>query len=446
MITISRALMALVLAVTAAAWTLIPTAQGQEIDGEPLIDISDPNFAPVPIAIATFLAPDDLGPRASEIRAIVEANLERSGLFQIVPRTAHIAQVTDFDRVPQFADWRAINAAVLVTGQVAQADDGRLVAQFRVFDTGAEEQLSGKEILADPADWRRVGHQISDGVYMPITGEGPYFDSRVVFVQESGPKGDRQKRLALMDQDGANVTFLTGNAGLVLGPVFSPNGQEILYISYNSGAPEVFLMNIETNQQERLGSFPGMTFSPQFSPSGTEVVFSLSINGNTDLYAMNLSNRSRRRLTRSPGIETSPSYSPDGSQIVFESDRSGRQQLYVMSAFGGEGRRVSFGQGSYGTPIWSPKGDLIAFTKIIGGRFHIGVMRPDGSDERLLSTSFLDEGPTFAPNGRVLMFYRETPGAQGAAQIMSIDVTGRNLRRVSTPGAASDPSWSPLRN
>ena len=417
-----------------------------EDDGEgTTIVIDDPNFEPMKMAIAPFLATPDLAVRADDIRAIVEANLDRSGLFQILPREGYIQQITDFDLVPQFADWRAIGAEALLTGSITRATDGRLIAQFRVFDTNAEEQLEGLQILADPTDWRRVGHKISDGAYTKLTGEGPWFDSRVVFVAESGPKGDRKKRLAVMDQDGANVRFLPDTSGLVLSPRFSPNDQQILYISYNTGSPEVYLMNLDTNQRERLGTFPGMTFAPQFSPSGNEVILSLSQGGNTDLWAMSLSSRSKRRLTRGPSIETSPSFSPDGTQVVFESDRSGKQQLYVMSAGGGEGRRISFGAGSYGTPVWSPKGDLIAFTKIIGGRFHIGVMRPDGSDERLLTTSFLDEGPTFAPNGRYLMFYRESPGARGTAQVMMIDVNGKNLRRADTPGAASDPAWSPLR-
>jgi len=440
-----RFFVALGAALAALALVLVHEVRAEKVDGETVIDISRPEFAPVPIAIATFLSSEDLASRAAEIRQIVEANLERSGLFEIVPREAHIGRIVDFDVVPRFADWRLIDAAVLVTGRVMQDPGGRLVAQYRVFDTQSEEQLVGRQLLYDPRDWRRVGHKISDGIYVPITGEDPYFDSRVAFVAESGPKGDRVKRLAIMDQDGANVRYLPDASGLVLGPVFSPSDQQILYISYNSGSPEVFLMNLATNRRERLGSFPGMTFSPQFSPSGDEVLFSLSIDGNTDLYAMNLASRARRRLTRGPGIETAPSYSPDGSEIVYESDRSGRQQLYVMSASGGEERRISFGDGSYGTPLWSPKGDLIAFTKIEDGRFHIGVMRPDGSDERLLSTSFLDEGPTFSPNGRVVMFSRENPGVRGAAQVMSIDVSGRNLRRVTTPGPASDPSWSPLR-
>lgn len=409
------------------------------------IVVGDPTFEPMPIAVAGFLAPGELSGQASEVRSIVEADLERSGLFKIIPQNAHVATVADFNAVPQYADWRAINAQALVTGQLQRSGDGRLVVQYRVFDTQAEEQLVGQQILADPADIRRIGHKVADGVYVPLTGEGPYFDSRVVFVAESGPKGDRNKRLAVMDQDGANVRFLPDASGLVLGPRFSPNDQLILYTSYNTGQPELFLMNLDTNQRERLGAFPGMSFAPQFSPSGNEVVFSVAEDGNVDIWAMDLASRQKRRLTRDASIETSPSYSPDGTQIVFESDRGGRQQLYIMPAGGGEGRRISFGSGSYAAPVWSPKGDLIAFTKIQGGRFHIGVMRTDGSDERLLTTSFLDEGPTFSPNGRVVMFSRETPGASGSSQIISVDVTGRNLRRVETPGAASDPAWSPLR-
>jgi len=418
---------------------------GDDDDGTTTIVIDDPDFRPMKIAIAPFIGAGDLAGRADDIRAIVEANLGNSGVFEVIPRDAYIGQITDFNAVPQFADWRAINAEALVTGTLARAADGRLVAQFRLFSTATEEQLTGLQILADPADWRRVGHKISDGVYVEITGEDPYFDSRVVFVAESGPKGDRTKRLAVMDQDGANVRYLPDASGLVLMPRFAPNDQQILYVSYESGTPEVFLMNIESNRRERLGRFPGMVIAPQFSPSGNEVVLSLAQDGNTDLYAINLASRSRRRLTRAPSIETSPSYSPDGSQIVFESDRSGRQQLYVMSAGGGEGRRISFGAGSYSTPVWSPKGDLIAFTKQQGGRFSIGVMRPDGSGERILASGFHVEGPTFAPNGQVLMFFQEGAGAGGSAQIRSILVNGRNQRRAPTPGAGSDPAWSPLR-
>jgi TolB protein len=419
-------------------------AEAQETPLE--ITVAGGQFEPLPVAVTAFEAgAPTLGPIASDMVGVIEADLQRSGLFKLIPRAAFIAQPTGFDTVPAFADWRAINADALVTGRVTQADDGRLLVQFRVFDNDAEEQIEGLQLLSDPADWRRVAHKVADGIYTKLTGEAPYFDSRIVFVDETGPKGDRRKRLAIMDQDGANLRYLPGADGLVLTPRFSPNDQSVLYISYDTGEPQVYLLNLDTAQRERLGRFPGMTFAPRFSPNGSQVVLSLSQDGNTDLYVMRLSDRQLRRLSSNPAIDTSASYSPDGTQLVFESDRGGSQQLYIMPANGGPAQRISFGQGNYGTPVWSPRGDTIAFTKILGGRFHIGVMRTDGTDERLLSSSFLDEGPSFSPNGRVIAFFRESPGQAGRAQLMSIDITGRNLRVIETPNAASDPAWSPIR-
>jgi TolB protein len=419
-------------------------AEAQETPLE--ITVAGGQFEPLPVAVTAFEAgAPTLGPIASDMVGVIEADLQRSGLFKLIPRAAFIAQPTGFDTVPAFADWRAINADALVTGRVTQADDGRLLVQFRVFDNDAEEQIEGLQLLSDPADWRRVAHKVADGIYTKLTGEAPYFDSRIVFVDETGPKGDRRKRLAIMDQDGANLRYLPGADGLVLTPRFSPNDQSVLYISYDTGEPQVYLLNLDTAQRERLGRFPGMTFAPRFSPNGSQVVLSLSQDGNTDLYVMRLADRQLRRLTSNPAIDTSASYSPDGSQLVFESDRGGSQQLYIMPANGGPAQRISFGQGNYGTPVWSPRGDTIAFTKILGGRFHIGVMRTDGTDERLLSSSFLDEGPSFSPNGRVIAFFRESPGQAGRAQLMSIDITGRNLRVIETPNASSDPAWSPIR-
>jgi TolB protein len=410
------------------------------------ITVAGGQFEPMPVAVKAFEAGvPALAVVADDMVGVIEADLLRSGLFKLIPRAAFIAQATDFDTVPAYADWRAINADALVTGRINQAEDGRLMVQFRVFDTDAEEQIEGLQLLSDPGDWRRVAHKVADGIYTKMTGEGPYFDSRIVFVDETGPKGDRRKRLAIMDQDGANLRYLPGADGLVLTPRFSPNDQSVLYISYDSGEPQVYLLNLDTGQRERLGAFPGMTFAPRFSPDGTQVVLSLSQDGNTDLFMMRLADRQLRRLTNNPAIDTSASFSPDGSQLAFESDRGGSQQLYIMPANGGPAQRISFGQGNYGTPVWSPRGDTIAFTKILSGRFHIGVMRTDGTDERLLSSSFLDEGPTFSPNGRVIAFFRESPGQLGRAQLMSIDVTGRNLRVVETPNAASDPAWSPVR-
>lgn len=290
-----------------------------------------------------------------------------------------------------------------------------------------------------------MSHKVADVVYSRITGESGYFDSRVVFVSETGPKNDRKKRLAIMDYDGANVQYLTDSSAIVLAPRFSPTGDRVLYTSYDSGFPRINVLNIGTVQRRVLESAEGtMSFAPRFSPSGQTVVYSLTQGGNTDIYTMDINSGQSVRLTNTPAIETAPSYSPDGSRIVFESDRSGTQQLYIMPATGGEATRISFGDGRYGTPVWSPRGDLVAFTKQNAGRFHIGVMRTDGSEEQLLTASFLDEGPTWAPNGRVIMFSRETQGAGGASSLYSVDISGRNLRPVSTPDGASDPSWSPL--
>jgi TolB protein len=430
-----------------AALALLPLhAAAQDAPSGPLkIEITKGVVEPMPIALPAYLAGD---PRSADYAArvgeVVEADLVRSGLFRAIPREAHLGRITDFNAPPNFPDWRAINAQALVTGLATLEADGRLLVQFRLWDVFAQEQIAGFRYRTDPESWRRVAHKVADAIYTALTGESGYFDSRVVFVDESGPKGDRRKRLAIMDQDGANLRYLTSGADLVLTPRFSPTDQQIIYISYAQGEPQVYLFDIETGQREALGRFPGMTFAPRFSPDGRQVVMSLSEGGSTDIYAMDLATRRMRRLTNTPAIDTAPSFSPDGRQIVFESDRGGSQQLYVMDAGGGQAKRISFGDGRYGTPVWSPRGDIVAFTKMSKGRFQIGVMRLDGSNERILAESFLDEGPTWAPNGRVLMFFRETPGASGGPRLYSVDLTGQNLRATPTPSFASDPAWSPL--
>lgn len=404
------------------------------------IDINKGNIEPLPIAITDFISSDDFGARIAQV---VTDNLRRSGLFAPIDKGAFIEQVSNPDISPRFEDWRVINAQALVTGRVTD-EGGRLKAEFRLWDTFANEQMSGEQFFTNKENWRRVAHIISDAIYERLTGEKGYFDTRIVFVSESGPRDNRIKRLAIMDQDGANVRYLTQSNDIVLTPTFSPTRQEITYMDFAGGEPKVYLLQLETGQRELVGDFPGMTFSPRFSPDGSRVVMSLlGDDGNANIYAMDLSSRSTTRLTNSASIDTSPSYSPDGQSVVFESDRGGRQQLYVMSAGGGDATRISFGNGSYSTPVWSPRGDLIAFTKQSGGQFSIGVMRPDGSGERILTTGFHNEGPTWAPNGRVLMFFRQNAGS-GGPQLFSIDVTGRNEQRVPTPDFGSDPAWSPL--
>ena len=410
------------------------------------IEITEGVIEPLPFAVPAFQPESgEAAQLASDIAQVISRDLTGTGLFREIPASAFISTVSDFNAPVQFADWKAINAQALVTGAV-NVQGNQLTVKFRLYDVFSDAELgNGLQFTGTTAGWRRMAHKVADAVYSRITGEGGYFDSRVVFVSETGPKDDRKKRLAIMDYDGANAQYLTDSSAIVLAPRFSPNGDRVLYTSYESGFPRIYVLDVGSVQRRVLESADGtMSFAPRFSPSGQTVVYSLTQGGNTDIYTMDIASGQSVRLTNTPAIETAPSFSPDGSRIVFESDRSGTQQLYVMPVTGGEAQRISFGEGRYGTPVWSPRGDLIAFTKQNKGRFHIGVMRLDGSEERLLTASFLDEGPTWAPNGRVIMFSRETQGAGGSSNLYSVDITGRNLRPVPTPSGGTDPSWSPL--
>lgn len=419
------------------------TAQAQT---PPRIDVTRPVIELMPIAVTGFIDEGGAGDYAREISRVVISDLEGTGFFRNIPDEAHISRISAFDGSVAFEDWKAVNAQVLVTGAVTVSGN-QISVKFRAFDVFNGTQIDGAALqFAGTTDgWRRMAHKVSDVIYSKITGESGYFDSRVVFVSESGPKNERLKRLAVMDYDGANVAYLTDSASIVIAPRFSPAGDRILYTSYESGFPRITLMDVGTLERRSLDEQEGtMTFAPRFSPDGGTVVFSLERGGNTDIYSLAVGSGQLTQLTNAPSIETAPSFSPDGSQIVFESDRSGTPQIYVMPAGGGEGSRISGGKGRYGTPVWSPRGDFIAFTKQNEGRFHIGVMRTDGTSEKLLTASFLDEGPTWAPNGRVLMFTRETSGAGGQTSLWSVDITGRNLKQIPTEGPSSDPAWSPL--
>ena len=424
----------LALAATAAGLALAAPARAAVE-----VDVTKGTVAPLPIALPAFQSRDALG---QKIIDVVSADLKRSGLFAPVNPAAFIQKDLSPDATPRFQDWTVLNAQALVSGRVTPEADGRLRVEFRLWDTFAANQLDGQQFYATPDNWRRVAHIIADAIYERLTGEKGYFDTRVVFVDETGTKDKRRKRLAIMDQDGANVRYLTQGGDLVLTPRFSPNRQEVTYMSFGEGEPRVYLLQLETGQREIVGNFPGMTFAPRFSPDGQKVVMSLQQEGNANIYAMDLRSRATTRLTSTSAIDTSPSFSPDGSKIVFESDRGGRPQIYVMGADGSGQQRISFGAASYSTPVWSPRGDLIAFTKQSGGQFQIGVMKPDGSGERILTSGFHNEGPTWAPNGRVLMFFRDVQGG-GGPQLYSIDLTGRNEQKIATPNYGSDPAWSP---
>ena len=415
------------------------------------IDITEGNREPLPIAINEFFYDEStealLGDMSKNIRDVISNDLERSGLFESIDKNAFIQKNQAMHLKPRYEDWRLIKAQALITGELNFEDD-KLRVEFRLWDTFAEKELEGLVLITTLDNWRRVCHMIADKVYERLTGEEGYFDTRIVYVSEDGPKNKRIKKLAIMDQDSFNHRYLTSGKELVLTPRFNPVKQEITYLSYFKNLPRVYLLDIQTGIQEIVGDFPGMTFAPRFSPDGNKIIMSLARDGNSDIYIMNLLSRIVERLTDNPAIDTSPSYSPDGTKITFNSDRGGSQQIYVMDSNGLNQKRISKGTGNYATPVWSPRGDLIAFTKNFQGQYFIGVMRVDGSGERLLTENWYQEAPSWSSNGRVLVFYRETrandDGQGHSSSIWSIDLTGFNERKVLTPEDASDPSWSRL--
>lgn len=413
------------------------------------IDVRGAARNPMPIAIPEMIGSNsniftkivgaDYG---DKVREVIAADLDRSGLFKIIPERSYIDKLTSIDQRPNFIDWQAIKTQALVQSQIVELANNKLRVDFRLWDAVAENQMLGKSFTTTKDNWRRLAHVVADAIYERLTGDKGYFNTRIVYVSESGPSTRRIKRLAMMDQDGENHKFLTNGRNLVLTPRFSPNMQKITYLEYVGHNPRVYLMDLNTNSRQVLGNFPGMTFAPVFSPDGSKVLMSYANKGSTNIYEMNLKTRSIKQITFGSAISTSPSYSPDGSKIVFNSDRGGNQQLYVMNADGSDVQRISFGNGRYATPVWSPRGDYIAFTKMSGGAFYIGVMSPDGNNERILADGYLVEGPTWSPNGRVLMYFRQDRGAP--VRLYTIDMTGYNERRIITPSEASDPAWSPL--
>ncbi len=426
------------LLVGAAAATITPAlAQNDVITVRP-----GGVFRPVRIAVAPFAGDPDA---ARLFTSVISNNFKRSVFLQPVDPASFPEPALNPDQAPQMEAWKAVNAQYVLTGRAQRAGDGRQRAEFRLWDVQSGQQAAGQQYATDPKVSRRVAHIMSDQVFSRITGEKGFFDTRVVFVDETGPAEKRRKRLAVMDQDGADVNYLTRGDDLAVTPRFSPSSQDVAYMSFSGDEPRVMLLNLDTRQREAVGNFPGMTFAPRFSPDGQKIIMSLSNGSTSTLYTMDLRSRATTRLTDSNAIDTSPSYSPDGAQIVFESDRGGTQQIYVMSASGGGARRISFGEGRYSTPVWSPKGDYIAFTRQSKNGFGIGVFKPDGSGERILTEGFHNEGPTWAPNGLFLMFFRD-PGGGAGAKVYMTDVYGRQEFVVPTPSYASDPAWSPLLN
>ena len=429
----------------AALLTLIISPAHAELE----IDVRGATRNPMPIAIPemignngnffTKIIGNDYG---DKVRQVLAADLDRSGLFKILPDNSYIETLNSIDQQPKFVNWQAIKAQALVQSQIVELPGEKIRVDFRLWDVASEQQLIGKSFTTTKNNWRRIAHVVADAIYERLTGDKGYFNTRVVYVSETGRATRRIKRLAMMDQDGENHKFLTDGRNLVLTPRFSPNMQKITYLEFVGNSPRVYMLDLDTNRRQVLGNFLGMTFAPVFSPDSSKVLLSYANHGSTNIYEMNIKTRKTRQITYGSAISTSPSYSPDGSKIVFNSDRGGNQQLYVMNADGSDVERISFGKGRYATPVWSPRGDYIAFTKVVNGAFYIGVMYPDGTGERILADGYLVEGPTWSPNGRVLMYFRQDRGSP--VRLYSIDLTGYNERRIVTPAEASDPAWSPL--
>ena len=424
------------------------SVQAQSSNSPLRLEITEGINEPLPIAIANFVTDtNDAATRARQIIQIIVADLTGTGLFRSIPKNVHIGKITNFDSTVQYSDWKAINAEVLVTGSLILFQNGQLELKIRIFDVFGQTDIGkGIRYRGSIGDSRRIAHRIANVIYTRLTGEAGYFDTQIAFVSERGPKTQRNKRLAIMDYDGANVQYLTSGAFITLSPRFSPNGKHLIFTSYQTGRPSVYRMDIATRDTYRIWNADDMTFAPRFSPFGDKILISIALGGNTDIFQIDVQSGQQTRLTNSSAIDTSPSYSPDGEYIVFESDRSGSQQLYVKKLPNGSISRISKGPGRYGTPVWSPRGDYIAFTKQLNGFFHIGVMQTNGTEERILSKSFLDEAPAWAPNGRVLLFFRDQPGEDGGPSLYTVDISGRNLRRLKTPEFASDPTWSPPRS
>lgn len=417
----------------------------QLVYAEVLVDINQGQVKPFPVSILVFQGDPKL---KDGIRSVLVTDLERSGFVEVLDSNSYMQPHLSLEELPRFQDWKLINSRGLVIAQVL-TNGNSLTVRFKFWDVYEQALLVDFEFKTEPKHWRRVAHLMANKIYKAITGEEGYFDTRIVYVSEKGPQKKRIKRLAIMDQDGANHHYLTNGDPAVITPRFSPNAQKIVYMSYEHGPQKakVHQLDLETGKTSLVGHFEGITYAPRFSPDGSKIIMSQAYKGTSSLYEVDLSSQKSKRLTNDEAIDTSPCYSPDGTQVVFNSDRGGKKQLYVMRSDGQQVRRISFGEGVYATPVWSPDGEWIAFTKVEKGQFFIGLMRPDGSDERLIAEGFLVEGPTWAPNSRLLIFYNQERwgknGGGGKARLYTIHVSGRHKKVIPTPEDGTDPAWSP---
>ena len=413
------------------------------------VDIIAGAVDPISIAIQKFETGKGVSSSdATMIRDVVENDLRRTGLFRIVSHDA-FPEYVKMGEMPDFKSWTAIHAQVLVQASLTLDEEKRYKLEFYVWDVNGTEQIEAQSLVASKKSARRLAHIMADAIYERLTGEVGYFDTQIVFIAESGPVGDRVKRMAIMDQDGYGFRYLSDAKTFVMSPHFSPNMQTVVFLSYRDDDPMIWTLDLDTGAQRKLGQFGGMNFSPRFSPDGTRVALSLVKNGLTHIYEYNLEDKTLRQLTFGNSLDTSPSYSPDGKKMAFNSDRTGRQQIHVLDLETGKEERITFGNGRYATPAWSPDGQFIAFTKIADDTFYIGVMSPNGRNEKILAGGWYMEAPSWAPNSRRVVYYEtEKLGpaeTERQSHIRSIDIMGQNLYDIEIPDGISgvEPTWSP---
>jgi TolB protein len=398
------------------------------------------------IAIPPITSPDT-GVKGNEMLGIgwqasqlIAADLRQTS--ELMPLTPDRKDYYSYPEVtaPTFSKWRSAGAKALVTGFVQSRSDGRLTFGCYVYDVEKGRELGRKGfIIGGGDDWRRAAHKCSGLAYTAITGAPGMFDSRIAYVAESGAPEARVRRVAVMDSDGYNHSYLTAGDTMVLTPRMSPKGGRLAYVGFSGGKPEIRIVDLGSSQQRPLLNGDSISFAPRYSPDGTRIVFSMMLGPNSDIYVAPATGGIPQRLTTSPGIDTDPSFSPDGTKIVFESDRGGSQQLYVMNSDGSNQRRISFGGGWYASPDWSPDGEWIAFTQRTTAGRRIGIMKPDGTGEKMLTSGPADEGPSWAASSRELIFQR---GAGNGSALFRLTLDGSEPRQMSIPQGGSDPDWS----